>query len=478
MKNTKLYKFLFEEIDIVLDPEISSLYDEDDNKEQDASLFEMIFEDTEAESSESMSGADAPDGQIVSADPSFSPESLTTAAASYDSGLQGLIVDPETFLVESYVFEASAERGGINQQQAIVDKLKKILAKGIKAVSNTKGSTLPDVVVKTDKDEVIGQFECKSAQGSQTEVTFFDATVQAGGIGAETFLPLLQKIAVAKKLKFFEKKGNMFTEIVGAKRTALLADKDKLVEAMITVASDVGSAPGCGKYGDLDGPEWSDNEWYSIEEAIADSSEPRKDVLLRKWQGKWSTHRPQVYNGNVVFLPLMKGESVKNAHATQARVYFWWEDEAGNDIYKYVSIKSDKGKYLKLSDTKRESGDSGALKTSCFRVAKFEKTNMEHEAIKATAAEIISEHFEHGKDTYFAIAKGNNIKVFRTGAANPLRLVSKRGPPPIFGANYLLSAGVGTYGTGGPNKIRMGLKCHIAVDDVPNLDDYTVKRGA
>lgn len=469
MKNTKLYNILFEETEIVLDPEISALYDDNETEDQNESLFEMIFEDT--------SGDQLPDGQIVVADPTFSPESLTAASFAYNTGLDGLIVDIDsTELAEpNMVLEAESERGGINQQQLIVARLKKILARDITAVSNTKGSTAPDVVVKTAKGEVVGQFECKSAQGAQTEVTFFDSTVQAGGIGSEIFLPLLQKIAQVKKLKFFEKRGNKFYELIGKKRKELISDKDKLVEAMITMAADVGNAPGCGKYGDLDGPEWSDSEWYSIEEAINASDDPKKDALFVKWQGKWSTHRPQVYKGNVFFLPLMKGETVKNAKETEGRVYFWWQDPAGNDIYKYVSIKSNRGKYLKLSDTKRESGNSGALKTSCFRVTKFEESNMEHDALKAIAANIITQHFKDGKDTYFAIAKGSDIKIFRTGKENPLRLVSKSGPPPIFGSDYLLSAGVGTYGTGGPNKIRMGLKCHVAVDDVPTLAAYTIK---
>ena len=75
--NTKLYKILFEETVIELDPETSDLFDrldshtdELEDELQKESLFEMIYEDVE------ISGDQLPDGEVVVVDPSFSPESL------------------------------------------------------------------------------------------------------------------------------------------------------------------------------------------------------------------------------------------------------------------------------------------------------------------------------------------------------------------------------------------------------------------
>jgi len=480
---TKLYKILFEETVIELDPETSDLFDrldshtdELEDELQKESLFEMIYEDVE------ISGDQLPDGEVVVVDPSFSPESLNKAASSYDSTLDDLITDPDILKSSNEkkpsVLMKEADRGGISQQQKIAKYISD-LQTGIEAESNKKGSTKPDVVVKNARGAVLGQFEVKSAAGKQAEVTFFDSTVQSGGIGATVFYELLKEIAQLKNLKFFKKQGDKFVELAGSDKAAILADGEKLAEAMITVATSGGTSPGCGKYGDLDGPEWSDAEWYSVEEYIDNSSasDVEKKEMLQRWTGKWSTHKPAIVEGDVFFLPLRKGESVKNAKKTQARVYFWWEEE-GNDIYKYVSIKGldRSGKFLKLSPTKRESGDSGTLISSCFRVTKFDEKSSFHSNIKTTAAKIITDHFMEGGDTYFAIATPSGIKVFRTGNANPLRLVTKRDgkPPPVFNASHLLSAGVGTYGTGGPKKVRMGLKCHIDISSVPDLSAYTI----
>jgi hypothetical protein len=150
---TKLYKILFEETVIELDPETSDLFDrldshtdELEDELQKESLFEMIYEDVE------ISGDQLPDGEVVVVDPSFSPESLNKAASSYDSTLDDLITDPDILKSSNEkkpsVLMKEADRGGISQQQKIAKYISD-LQTGIEAESNKKGSTKRDALSRS-----------------------------------------------------------------------------------------------------------------------------------------------------------------------------------------------------------------------------------------------------------------------------------------------------------------------------------------
>jgi len=508
MKNTKLYKFLFEQEELILSPETSAIIDDEQEPTDDSSYVLEGLEDDQSQNVAVAAGTgeDVPEGKIITVSGDLETSKLVELERIYDDlgkllddasytekdeleqGKQvGMQTESASSLAENRLKKKiksiianilnEADREGIGAQQKIADDINALARKAritATAESNTKGSTLPDIVVKNAAKNKIAQFECKSAQGAQTEVSFFDRTVSTGGIGAKVFGDILKQIAIINKLKFFQKKGSKFIE------TKQPSNPQELADAMITRASAASTAktPDCGKYGDLDGPEWNDIEWYSVEDQLG------TDRCPKQWRGKSTTQLPVLVNGKVKFKyigPTSTGRKGETG-ARPNRLYVVSFDSKGNAVYKYVTIKNKKitkNDFLVLDPgTQRGAGDSGSLKSNCFRVTKLVVGNAMHDQLRTVVAGVITQHFIDGKDNYFAIVKSDNIYLFRTTNENPLKLRTEDDEePPVFGPDRLLSAGLGTYGTGGPDQIRMTIKCHVDLTGVPPFSSKTYTMG-
>jgi hypothetical protein len=383
-------------------------------------------------------------------------------AADNDAAIRAAkAADPKATMSESNIYEAAPERGGIEQQNLIVNTINSQAKKAkvpAEASSNIKGSTTPDVVVSLDGD-IIAKIESKSSKKGN-EVSFFDQTIDTELRAEKYFGQLLRKIAIAKKLSFLKSSGGKYTRLSPDEVKAI--PDDMLAYSIIKYATIDGDSPDCGKYGDITAPQPSSHKYYSMNELGYTNLKSSHRVV--------SLPDPESPSEEVLFFE-------KDENLGDKFVYFYKKD-GDKEVYKKSSVKGtikikDRDYHWIASVAKRPASDSGALATKCFRVKSFAGMGVsETEEIKTAAANVIRAHLLDGGDDYFMVVKGttpDQIYVFRSGDKDPLGYNA-----PIISSKHLSSVGFGTYGLGGVGKIRMALKCDVDFSGVPTLGSLNI----